>query len=93
MFAISLFASNSFAADNAIRGDINGDKKVDADDVEVLATILKKNEYTEAADLNGDKKVTIVDLVTLVNIILYPDQKGGLGNEVPTGSGAAKKSQ
>ena len=55
-------------------GDVNSDKKVNADDVvNVVNAIMDKqsdNNSTEAADVNGDGKVNIADIVSIVNEIM-----------------------
>jgi Leucine-rich repeat (LRR) protein len=59
---------------DVLKGDTNGDGKVDIVDVtSTISYILGQNPATfnkEAADVNGDKKVDIVDVTTIIDIIL-----------------------
>ena len=52
-------------------GDLNGDGKVDDDDLEVLVSVVMggNKDKLAVADLNHDGKVDAADIVTLVNII------------------------
>ena len=62
-----------------IRGDVNGDGKVDMDDVTFITNIILGTEAaTEAADVNNDGTVGMPDLMFIVNYILngkYPDEE------------------
>lgn len=55
-------------------GDVNGDQKVDANDVaSTVESILNNGEGTLdplVTDMNGDQKVTIADVTALINTIL-----------------------
>ena len=56
------------------RGDVNGDGKVDIEDVNAAINIIldlkQPTDYTGNADLNGDGKVDIEDVNAIINIIL-----------------------
>ena len=62
---------NVTATPAKVTGDINGDKKADADDVKLLQGYLLgksdgfSKENSEAADINKDGKVDVYDLVEL----------------------------
>lgn len=54
-------------------GDINGDKKIDMLDYQMMKNYLSKGDVTidiNSGDLNKDGKINIFDLVMLRNIIL-----------------------
>ena len=52
-------------------GDVNGDTKVDVEDVNaVINMILKVSETTAAGDVNNDGKVDVEDVNAIINIIL-----------------------
>ena len=59
---------------STIRGDINGDNKVDVEDVNALINIIlemkQATDYPGIADLNGDNKYDVEDVNALINIIL-----------------------
>ncbi len=61
-----------------IRGDVNGDGKVDMDDATFVTNIiLGTEEATEEADVNNDGSVGMPDLMFIVNKIQkdkYPDE-------------------
>ena len=56
----------------AIRGDVNGDGRVNVSDVTALINmILGITPVDQArADVNGDNKVNVSDVTALINIIL-----------------------
>lgn len=55
----------------SVKGDVNGDGKVDISDVVALVNaILNDSPYNDAYDVNSDTSVGINDVVVLVNIIL-----------------------
>ena len=55
-------------------GDVNGDKKVDVEDVNAAINIIlelkSRDDYPGNADVNGDGKVDIEDVNAIINIIL-----------------------
>ena len=51
------------------KGDVNGDKSVNAKDVVTITDIIANGGYDDAADLNGDNVVNIADIIVLVNMI------------------------
>ena len=53
-----------------VRGDYNGDGKLDKADVETLRDIAAIGEYSEYHDFNGDGDVDILDVVVLQDYIL-----------------------
>ena len=57
-----------------LKGDVNGDGKVDIEDVNAAINIIldlkQPTDYTGNADLNGDGKVDIEDVNAIINIIL-----------------------
>ncbi len=56
---------------NNIAGDVNGDKAVDIDDVNLLINmLLGKSEKNEAADVTDDGNVDIDDVNAIINIML-----------------------
>ena len=64
-------------------GDVNGDNKVDIEDVNAAINIIlemkQASDYPGDADLNGDNKFDIEDVNALINIILdvaTPDEPG-----------------
>ena len=56
----------------AIKGDVNGDGKVNVSDVTTLINmilgVIEKNE--QRADINGDGKINVSDVTALINLIL-----------------------
>lgn len=55
----------------AIKGDIDGDRKVDIADVNAAINImLGKIDYNAAADLNGDGQIDIADVNAVINMML-----------------------
>ena len=59
---------------NSNKGDVNGDNKIDVEDVVgIVNKILEEpaDDFIEAnADVNGDGKIDVDDVVAVVNIIL-----------------------
>ncbi|MBR4729586.1 MAG: leucine-rich repeat protein [Prevotella sp.] len=55
-------------------GDVDGDGKVTAADVEkvvnIIAGLISDDKTKAAADVNGDGKVDIADIIALVNLLL-----------------------
>ena len=62
----------TFKTDEAgVVGDVNGDNKVDVEDVNAaINIILELTEMDLKADLNGDGKVDVEDVNAIINIIL-----------------------
>ena len=57
-----------------LRGDINGDGKVDVSDVNIIINIMlgkeQASDYPGNADLNGDNKVDVSDVNIVINLML-----------------------
>jgi uncharacterized protein (DUF2141 family) len=53
-----------------LRGDVNGDGRVDVADVTALVNLMKNGSYASAADLDGSGTLTTNDVTQLVNIVL-----------------------
>ena len=53
-----------------LRGDVNGDNKVDVADVTAMVNLIKSSAFSSAADLDGSGTLTAIDMTELVNIIL-----------------------
>ena len=53
-----------------LRGDVNGDNKVDVADVTAMVNLIKNGSYSSAADLDGSGTLTAIDITELVNIVL-----------------------
>jgi hypothetical protein len=57
-----------------IRGDVNGDGKVDVEDVNAVINIILKQktaaDYPGNADINSDGKIDVEDVNAIINIIL-----------------------
>ena len=56
-------------AEPGIKGDLNGDKKVDIADAVSILNIMADGTNDPKADLNDDGKVDIADFVTVLNIM------------------------
>jgi hypothetical protein len=54
----------------ALRGDVNGDGRVDVADVTALVNLMRSGSYASAADLDGSGTLTEIDVTELVNIVL-----------------------
>jgi hypothetical protein len=54
--------------EDEIEGDLNGDTKVNAADIQTLLNLIAEGS-TEKGDLNHDTKVNAADIQTLLNII------------------------
>ncbi len=52
-----------------IKGDLNGDDKVDIGDAVTVLNVMSTGEYNASADLNEDQKIDIADFVTILNIM------------------------
>ncbi len=56
--------------EDADRGDVNNDGKVNITDIVfIINTIAKESTYNSTADINSDGKVNITDIVDVINII------------------------
>ena len=59
---------------DSVRGDLNGDGKVDIADVNIsINTMLGKEPSTELSDLNGDGRTDIADVNIEINLMLGKD--------------------
>jgi len=56
-------------AEPGIKGDLNGDKKVDIADAVSILNVMAEGTNDPKADLNDDGKVDIADFVTVLNIM------------------------
>lgn len=54
---------------DAIRGDVDGDTKVDVSDVVEVIKVIKQAGFSTLADVDGDNKVDIADVVEVIKII------------------------
>lgn len=71
MPAAPVTVSATFMETASLRGDVNGDDKVDVTDVNMMINmILGKRDETAAADLDGSGNVDVSDVNELINIIL-----------------------
>ena len=65
-----LYVRNVIFVENpAKKGDLTGDSKVNAADIQALLNIIAAEENNPAADLTGDEKVNAADIQALLNII------------------------
>lgn len=55
-----------------VLGDVNGDGKVDNDDIEVVVKIITGDSDNPNGDVTGDGKVNVADVVAIVNIMMTP---------------------
>ena len=55
--------------DPGVKGDLNGDGKVDIADGVAVLNIMAAGGYDPKADLNADQKVDIADFVAVLNIM------------------------
>lgn len=64
--------------DDTLRGDVNGDGKVDMDDATfVTSIILGTEDATEAADVNKDEEISMPDVMFIIHYIKngkFPDE-------------------
>ena len=56
-------------ADDGKKGDLNGDGKVTASDIQVVLNAMTDDNNDPAYDLNGDGKVTASDIQVILNIM------------------------
>jgi formylglycine-generating enzyme required for sulfatase activity len=63
---------SSFAAQQYVRGDVNGNKRVDIEDVTTMVSRLLSNngKYIVECDVNRDRKFNISDVTELINYLL-----------------------
>lgn len=52
-----------------LKGDINGDTKIDIADAVSILNVMAESAYVPEADINHDDKVDIADFVTVLNIM------------------------
>lgn len=52
-----------------IAGDVNGDGKVDINDVVAVINHMAGTSTYDKSDVNGDKEVNINDVVSIINIM------------------------
>lgn len=68
------FSNTLLGSGSAIRGDVNGDGRVDIVDVNILINIVLGNDtpdnYDGRALVTDDDKVDIVDINAVINILL-----------------------
>ena len=67
-------------AQEALKGDVTGDGKVDNADIEEVVNIIVGESQNANGDVNGDEVVNVADIVTIVNIMNAPVE----GNPVIT---------
>lgn len=69
----SLKGFSRFYVNRDVRGDVNGDGKVNTDDIKMLCKAIMgmfSEDYVEGnADLTGDEHVNVADLVKLIEIV------------------------
>ncbi len=68
--ALNELESMYFTAKTVLRGDMNGDGKIDVIDVTALVNGVLNGNINEACDVNGDGRVDVSDVTTLINLIL-----------------------
>jgi hypothetical protein len=56
-------------AQQGIEGDLNGDSKVTASDIQVVLNAMTDDVYEKAYDLNDDGKLSASDIQVILNII------------------------
>ena len=56
----------------ALKGDVNGDGKVDDADIQEVTNIITGDSENPNGDVNGDGKVNVADIVAIVNLIENP---------------------
>ena len=71
---VTRFYEGSNPLNQQTPGDINGDKKVDIADVNIVINIMlgkaQASDYTGKADVTGDNQVDIADVNAIINIML-----------------------
>ena len=58
-----------FVEENGIKGDLNGDGKVTASDIQVVLNAMAEEVNNPEYDLNGDGKITASDIQVILNIM------------------------
>ena len=58
-----------FVENSAADGDLNGDGKVTASDIQVILNAMADDVFEKAYDLNGDSKLSASDIQVILNII------------------------
>ena len=53
-----------------LKGDVNGDGKVDGTDIQAVINVIVANVYDAKADINNDGSVNGVDIQEIINIII-----------------------
>lgn len=56
--------------DYSVPGDINGDDKVDVDDMNMIINMILEGEYDSKCDINGDGAVDVDDINLIIDMIL-----------------------
>lgn len=71
VYDVKVWAVTAGGPVQPLRGDVNGDGKVDVSDVNILInTMLGKAAITEGSDLTGDGKVDVSDVNAVINLML-----------------------
>lgn len=68
-----VYTVNQAGGTPSVKGDVNGDGKVDVADVNIIIDIILENATIEqypAADVTGDGKVDVADVNAVIDIIL-----------------------
>ena len=53
-----------------LKGDVNGDNKVNGTDIQAVINVIVDEDYAEEADVNKDSKVNGTDIQEIINIIV-----------------------
>ena len=56
-------------ATSVVLGDMNYDRKLDADDVKTVTNLIVNSSYDAKADLNNDGKIDIADIIVMLNLM------------------------
>lgn len=68
-----IFKASQGEKPDGVPGDVNGDGKVDVEDINIAIDIILENTTADsypAADINGDGKVDVEDINAIIDIIL-----------------------
>ena len=79
----AMLLSCGIANAQTVKGDVNQDQKLNAEDITALADSVMKDNQSKRLDLNDDDKVNAADVVTVVNLI-QDAEYFYLGTEKPT---------